>query len=86
MLAIETEIVNLFSVYDNARNSVRTWIVEREGTERTDLRTAVVYLEPRGREVLTGGRPTPREATSQRRRSAAKSRGGAGAARTRAIP
>jgi plastocyanin len=38
-------------------------VVEREGTDRTDLRTAVVYLEPRGREVLTGGRPTPRDAT-----------------------
>ena len=38
-------------------------VVEREGTDRTDLRTAVDYLEPRGREVLTGGRPTPRDAT-----------------------
>jgi plastocyanin len=38
-------------------------VVEREGTDRTDLRTAVVYLEPRGREVMSGGRPTPRDAT-----------------------
>jgi plastocyanin len=38
-------------------------VVEREGTDRTDLRTAVVYLEPRGREVVTGGRPTPRDAS-----------------------
>jgi plastocyanin len=38
-------------------------VVEREGTDRTDLRTAVVYLEPRGRDVVTGGRPTPRDAS-----------------------
>ena len=38
-------------------------VVEREGTDRTDLRTAVLYLEPRGREVVTGGRPTPRDAS-----------------------
>jgi plastocyanin len=38
-------------------------VVERQGADRTDLRTAVVYLEPRGREIVTGGRPTPREAT-----------------------
>ena len=38
-------------------------VVEREGTDRTDLRTAVVYLEPRGREVTSGGRPIPRDAS-----------------------
>jgi plastocyanin len=38
-------------------------VVEREGTERTDLRSAVVYLEPRGREVTSGGRPIPRDAS-----------------------
>jgi plastocyanin len=38
-------------------------VIDREGTERTDLRTAVVYLEPRGRDVTTGGRPTPRDAS-----------------------
>jgi plastocyanin len=39
-------------------------VVERQGADRTDLRTAVVYLEPRGHEVTSGsGRPTPRDAT-----------------------
>jgi len=39
-------------------------VVERQGADRTDLRTAVVYLEPRGHEVTGGsGRPTPRDAT-----------------------
>ena len=38
-------------------------VVERQGADRTDLRTAVVYLEPRGREEVTGGRPVPREAS-----------------------
>ena len=38
-------------------------VVERQGADRTDMRTAVVYLEPRGHEVTTGGRPTPRDAT-----------------------
>lgn len=38
-------------------------VVERQGADHTDLRSAVVYLEPRGREVTTGGRPTPRDAT-----------------------
>ena len=38
-------------------------VVERQGAGRTDLRTAVVYLEPRGRAVQTGGgRPMPRDA------------------------
>ena len=38
-------------------------VVERQGADRTDLRAAVVYLEPRGRGVqLGGGRPTPRDA------------------------
>jgi plastocyanin len=38
-------------------------VVERQGAGRTDLRAAVVYLEPRGRSVqVTGGRPTPRDA------------------------
>jgi plastocyanin len=38
-------------------------VVERQGADRTDLRTAVVYLESRGRAVQTsGGRPTPRDA------------------------
>ena len=38
-------------------------VVERQGADRTDLRAAVVYLEPRGRVVLAaGGRPTPRDA------------------------
>jgi plastocyanin len=39
-------------------------VVERQGAERTDLRAAVVYLEPRGRGVQSsgGGRPTPRDA------------------------
>ena len=38
-------------------------VVERQGADRTDLRTAVIYLEPRGRSVQTSaGRPTPREA------------------------
>jgi hypothetical protein len=31
MLAIETEVINLFSVYDDASGLLRTWIVEREG-------------------------------------------------------
>jgi plastocyanin len=38
-------------------------VVERQGADRTDLRSAVVYLEPRGHEVTTGGRPIPRDAT-----------------------
>ena len=38
-------------------------VVERQGADRTDMRSAVVYLEPRGHEVTTGGRPTPRDAT-----------------------
>ena len=38
-------------------------VVERQGADRTDMRSAVVYLEPRGQEVTTGGRPTPRDAT-----------------------
>ncbi|MFL5618038.1 MAG: hypothetical protein ACJ79A_06555 [Gemmatimonadaceae bacterium] len=38
-------------------------VVERQGADRTDLRTAVVYLEPRGSEVMAGGRPIPRDAT-----------------------
>jgi plastocyanin len=38
-------------------------VVERQGADRTDMRTAVVYLESRGHEVTTGGRPTPRDAT-----------------------
>ena len=39
-------------------------VVERQGADRTDLRSAVVYLEPRGRAVpTTGGRPIPRDAT-----------------------
>jgi plastocyanin len=39
-------------------------VVERQGADRTDLRTAVVYLEPRGHEVTSGsGRPTPRDAS-----------------------
>lgn len=39
-------------------------VVERQGAERTDLRAAVVYLEPRGRVAQPGGggRPTPRDA------------------------
>ena len=37
-------------------------VVEREGTDRTDLRSAVVYLESRGREIVGGGRPIPRDA------------------------
>ena len=38
-------------------------VVERQGSDRTDLRSAVVYLEPRGRIVSSGGgRPTPRDA------------------------
>ena len=38
-------------------------VVERQGADRTDLRSAVIYLEPRGRNVqASGGRPTPREA------------------------
>src|SRR5512138_2621690 len=39
-------------------------VIEREGADRTDLRTAVVYLEPRERGLtIAGGRPTPREAS-----------------------
>jgi plastocyanin len=38
-------------------------VVERQGADPTDMRTAVVYLEPRGQEVTAGGRPTPRDAT-----------------------
>jgi hypothetical protein len=39
-------------------------VIERQGADRTDLRTAVVYLEPRERGVpLGGGRPTPRDAS-----------------------
>lgn len=39
-------------------------VVERQGADRTDLRSAVVYLESRGRAVQTsGGRPTPRDAS-----------------------
>jgi plastocyanin len=39
-------------------------VVERQGADRTDLRTAVVYLEPRGHDVTSGsGRPTPRDAS-----------------------
>jgi len=38
-------------------------VVERQGADRTDLRTAVVYLEPRSHTVTSGGRPTPREAS-----------------------
>jgi plastocyanin len=38
-------------------------VVERQGADRIDLRTAVVYLEAPGRNVQSvGGRPTPREA------------------------
>lgn len=39
-------------------------VVERQGADRTDLRTAVVYLEARGRSIQpAGGRPMPRDAT-----------------------
>ena len=39
-------------------------VVERQGADRIDLRTAVVYLEAPGRNVQSaGGRPTPRDAT-----------------------
>lgn len=39
-------------------------VVERQGADRTDLRSAVVYLEPRGRAVPSAGaRPTPRDAS-----------------------
>jgi plastocyanin len=38
-------------------------VVERQGADRTDLRTAVVYLEPSGRQDASGGRPTPRDAS-----------------------
>src|SRR6187551_1884639 len=39
-------------------------VIERQGADRTDLRTAVVYLEPRERDApLVGGRPTPRDAS-----------------------
>ena len=39
-------------------------VIERQGADRTDLRTAVVYLEPRERGApLVGGRPTPRDAS-----------------------
>ena len=38
-------------------------VVERQGADRTDLRSAVVYLESRGRNVQAGGRPTPRDAS-----------------------
>jgi plastocyanin len=38
-------------------------VVERQGADRTDLRTAVVYLEPRGHVIASAGRPTPREAS-----------------------
>ena len=38
-------------------------VVERQGADRTDLRSAVVYLEPRAREVEGGGRPMPRDAS-----------------------
>ena len=39
-------------------------VVERQGADRIDLRTAVVYLEAPGRNVQTsGGRPTARDAT-----------------------
>jgi plastocyanin len=39
-------------------------VIERQGADRTDLRTAVVYLEPRERGVpVAGGRPTPRDAS-----------------------
>jgi plastocyanin len=38
-------------------------VVERQGADRTDLRTAVVYLEPRGRDAASGGRPIPRDAS-----------------------
>ena len=38
-------------------------VVERQGADRTDLRTAVVYLEPRGHVVAGAGRPVPREAS-----------------------
>jgi plastocyanin len=38
-------------------------VVERQGADRIDLRTAVVYLEPRSRDGASGGgRPTPRAA------------------------
>jgi plastocyanin len=38
-------------------------VVERQGADRTDLRTAVVYLEPRGRGAQGGGgRAMPRDA------------------------
>jgi len=38
-------------------------VVERQGADRIDLRTAVVYLEAPGRNVQSaGGRPTPRDA------------------------
>lgn len=39
-------------------------VIERQGADRTDLRTAVVYLEPRERGgQISGGRPTPRDAS-----------------------
>ena len=39
-------------------------VVERQGADRIDLRTAVVYLEAPGRNVQSaGGRPTARDAT-----------------------
>ena len=39
-------------------------VVERQGADRTDLRSAVVYLEPRGRAVQGASeRPTPRDAS-----------------------
>lgn len=39
-------------------------VIERQGADRTDLRSAVVYLEPRDRSLaITGGRPVPRDAS-----------------------
>lgn len=38
-------------------------VVERQGADPTDMRSAVVYLEPRGHEVTAGARPMPRDAS-----------------------
>jgi plastocyanin len=63
VLAALAVLVAPFRLPAQAVVSGQIAVVEREGTDRTDLRTAVVYLEPRGREVTSGGRPIPHDAS-----------------------
>jgi plastocyanin len=64
LIAALTLIVGPRTLHAQATVSGQLVVVERQGADRIDLRTAVVYLEAPGRNVQSsGGRPTARDAT-----------------------